>query len=536
MAVPRKIINPKESVDLSALYQPQPKQVAFHSSRAPYRLMVGGAGSGKSLALLWEALDFVYSFPGFQALLLRRNYPELEKGLIADLRSTLPPHTYHWDDSDHIATFPMAAGRAPSKIFFGYCKDGKERSLSQYLSSAFPFIGIDEMGQFSFWAWQFLSSRNRINVGCEPNAQGRMPAPCMAGATNPMGPGWPWIKRMWLDLSAPPEAGDSFLINPDEYFHVHSTILDNQRLLDRDPGYLDKLKKLPEDLRKKLLDGDVNLVSGQYYSNFTRERHVVDLDADPGRVEWQPWQPVWISLDWGLAHFACAHWFTRALVRRPDGTRSETVVCYRELIVRETGIKDFARLMAEMCDGRFHGSPAQEKEAVTAVFVSHELFARRSDPSPDQTVAFELGRALKRRHLPFPQRAAGSASTQERRTGAAMIYEDLEAGELVFLASCHRTVSALPMLARSETDIEDVQKTETMEDDIFDSLKHGVLSIRRGRAKPLADEIRSRAEAIEDPVKKWFFLRAHNSGIGENDKWKNIGTELGPMWASRSQT
>ena len=181
-------VNEKGELYVSSFYEPYPKQSVLHRSSCHNLLGIGGNGSGKSFFLLGEAIYIGLEYPGSMCLLLRRDYPELEKGLIKDFKDTVPEDIYRYNDQKHIVTWFNG-----STLFFGHLQNGSEKTLSQYLSSAFVWIGIDELGQFSYSAYSFLSSRNRINKACQPNQQtGRMPIPRMGGATNPLGPGYAW--------------------------------------------------------------------------------------------------------------------------------------------------------------------------------------------------------------------------------------------------------------------------------------------------------------------------------------------------------
>ena len=77
-------------LDTDSFYAPYPKQEALHTSPATNLLGIGGNGSGKSAFLLGEAIYICLEFPGADCLLVRKNWKELEKGLILDLKNTLP--------------------------------------------------------------------------------------------------------------------------------------------------------------------------------------------------------------------------------------------------------------------------------------------------------------------------------------------------------------------------------------------------------------------------------------------------------------
>src|ERR1700674_4722060 len=128
-------------------YCPTAIQTELHQSNARFRMGIGGAGSGKSFFLLWEAIqNYLIRFPGCHALLLRKDFAELNKGLIQDLLDKVPnPDNclFQYNASTHIAAF-----RNGSKLFFGHCENLRVQDLNQYLSSAFSFIGMEEAGEF----------------------------------------------------------------------------------------------------------------------------------------------------------------------------------------------------------------------------------------------------------------------------------------------------------------------------------------------------------------------------------------------------
>lgn len=481
--------------DGNILYKTSEWQYELHHDPARFRAGIGGRGSGKSIWLLGEGVwKYLIPFPGCHVLLLRKDFRELSKGLIQDLRSEIPSELYRYNASDHIATFTNG-----SMLFFGHCENLQTQDLNQYLSSSFSFIGLDEGGEFPFKVWDFLQGSNRNRVAG--------PRPTMALATNPYGIGYGWIKSLFVDKQPIVEMGKDPNYNPADYSFRHSTADDNPFLKAKDPDYLQRLNLLSPGLRSRMLEGDLNSLSGAYYSTFSREKHVIDLQLDPTRVAWQPWQPCWIGLDWGIAHFAAVLWFTRALVRQMDGTRKLAVVCYRELAFNETDIEAAAKLVKEC----FNGYPAypktlDEMKKIQHAFISHELFARRSSPRPDQTVGAELSRAFKALSLPECTRAAGSASHQERIDGATLIRNSFATGDLFITSNCEQLIRAIPLLARDEKELEDVAKTSGIEDDLFDAFKHGTLSVLGPMTRPKEDLIREEGEKITDKLMRWQYL------------------------------
>ena len=177
------------------LWTPTPKNAIIRKSPASNKLRVGGTGSSKSSDMLMEIVqNYLLVWDGCHALYLRRNLTDLKKSSILDFREFVPAELYDWNGTDMIATFRDTG----SKLYFGHCANLSEADLAQYLSAAFPVIAIDECGQFSGDAWQFLATRNRVNRECKPDTRGVYPKPIMMGSTNPVGPFWGYYKDTWV--------------------------------------------------------------------------------------------------------------------------------------------------------------------------------------------------------------------------------------------------------------------------------------------------------------------------------------------------
>jgi hypothetical protein len=335
-------------VDLG--YEPFPKQQEFHVSRAKYRLFGGAAGPGKSKALLMEAILQAHEVPGANTLLLRRTFSELEQTLLLYFRRDIPRELYKsYNESKHVVTWWNG-----STTRFGYCQS--EADVYQYQGAEFLFIGIDELTLFTLRQWQFLTSRNRCPV---PGA-----FPCMAGATNPGNIGHAWVKSLWIEKQAASGMEHPEEFDASDYDFIPARVTDNP-LYAGDENYLKTLRALPSHLKRAFLDGDWDVYAGQYFDRFDCARHVVR----PEQIEWKPWWPRWISIDWGFEHPAAVYWHAqapasvvpaatkKAIVTAADPSAEpgppvqddnpRRIVTYREFVTHRTSPRELARLIVE---------------------------------------------------------------------------------------------------------------------------------------------------------------------------------------------
>ena len=302
-------------------YAPFAKQCDFHKSPAKYRLFGGAAGPGKSMALLMEAVVQANDNMGSNTLLLRRTFPELEQSLLLYFRKEIPRELYaSFNDSKHVVTWLNG-----STTRFGYC--AAENDVYQYQGAEFLFIGIDELTLFTLRQWQFLTSRNRCPIaGTFPN---------MAGATNPGNIGHAWVKSLWIDSSPPREWKIRNATIPRDYDFISARVHDNP-IYATDQNYLKTLAALPSHLRRAFLDGDWEVFAGQYFDNFDVTRHTARAET----IDWKPWWPRWISIDWGFEHPSATYWHAAApsssvgfsLRQRDNASRSSILGTHRDIV------------------------------------------------------------------------------------------------------------------------------------------------------------------------------------------------------------
>jgi hypothetical protein len=140
------------------LYVPTPKQVEFDRCPAKYVLYGGAAGPGKSHAARWALYRRALKTPGFEALLLRKTFPELEKTHLRRMASEVPMLGGEFIESKRLARFRHKDGRV-SLIECGHMDD--DNAVSKYLSSEYDVIVPDEGSTFDPQALLELSTRAR---------------------------------------------------------------------------------------------------------------------------------------------------------------------------------------------------------------------------------------------------------------------------------------------------------------------------------------------------------------------------------------
>nr|DAE62428.1 MAG TPA: large terminase [Caudoviricetes sp.] len=267
----------------------------------------GAAGGGKSDALVIEALRQV-GVPHYRALILRKTYPQLSELIDKTMRYYRPvfPRA-KYNSSSHTWTFPSGA-----KITFGSMFRAQDKY--NYQGRAFDFIGVDELTHFTWEEYSYVMSRNR------PTGPGTRVYMC--ATANPGGVGHGWVKARFI-TPAPPGTRMVQLVDvktPDgtvvkmrrTRIFIPSTVFDNKKLLENDPGYLGNLASLPEAEKQALLYGDWDSFSGQVFTEWRN---------DPAHYEDQRWTHVikpfripahwkiWRGYDFGYAKPFSVGWY-----------------------------------------------------------------------------------------------------------------------------------------------------------------------------------------------------------------------------------
>lgn len=253
--------------------RPQPgPQTKFFESSADIVLFGGGAGGGKSWSILAEPLRHLQNGK-FGAVILRRTLKQVknEGGL--------------WDEAADLYTqFGLAPNKSdltfyhPNGFSVSFSHLETENDKYNYQGAQIALIEFDELTHFSASQFWYMVSRNRSVSGVRPYIR----ATC-----NPDADSWvAGLVEWWVDSNGDPIPERSGQIryfvrlnnqliwadtkeeltqqypdlNPDtdilSFTFIHSSIHDNKILMDKDPGYMGKLKALDYVERARLLGGN----------------------------------------------------------------------------------------------------------------------------------------------------------------------------------------------------------------------------------------------------------------------------------------
>jgi hypothetical protein len=111
------------------------------------------------------------------------------------------------------------------------------------------------------------------------------------------------VKSLWIEKQAASGMEHPEEFDASDYDFIPARVTDNP-IYAGDANYLKTLRALPSHLKRAFLDGDWDVYAGQYFDRFDCSRHVVRAE----QIEWKPWWPRWISVDWGFEHPAAVYW------------------------------------------------------------------------------------------------------------------------------------------------------------------------------------------------------------------------------------
>jgi hypothetical protein len=433
----------------------------------PEVLYGGGAGGGKSFAMLVDPLRYVDN-PRFSGLLLRRTNDELRDLVLESkvLYTKAFPNA-KWREKDSTWVFPSGA-----RIWFSYLD--RDDDVLRYQGQAFSWVGFDELTQWPTpFPYNYMRSRLRSSDPALPKH--------MRATTNPGGIGHMWVKKMFIDPAPPGKAfwatdieSGQVLKYPDTYSDpekagkplfkrrfIPARLKDNPYLYN-DGEYELKLLSMPEKERRQLLYGDWDVAEGAAFTEWDALLHTVDPFDIP-----RNW-PRFRSCDYGYSSQTGVLWFT-------VDPKSDTVYVYRELYVKGVIATDLADLIleTEADDGR-----------IGYGVLDSSLWHKRGDTGPSLAEKMiQRGCRWRPSDRSKGSRVAGKNEIHRR----LQIDPYTECPRLLVFNTCRNLIGQLPVIPLDKRNPEDVDTTFE-HDHLYDALRYGLMSRPNGRSFEEVDD------------------------------------------------
>jgi hypothetical protein len=207
-----------------------------------------------------------------------------------------------------------------------------ERDAREHDTAEYHYVGFDELTAFLEFVYKYLTSRVRSTLDGVPAL--------IRAASNPGNIGHVWVRTRFV---APAPEGGAKLY--DAYtqsyrFFVRAKLTDNPYLMEKDPGYINRLRILPEAEQRAKIDGDWWVFSGQVFNEWRDPYVGSPFQGEPTTAchvipDFEPpyWWPRVIAADWGYTAKTWVGWGAVA----PDGR----LFLYREYVREKTSIEEW---------------------------------------------------------------------------------------------------------------------------------------------------------------------------------------------------
>ena len=233
---PLTLTHPDGTVEV--LYEPTPKQAEWHALSEPNALFIGSRGTGKSLALRWEAHIRAMATPNFNYAIMRRTGPELEKSHLMFIAAEMKKLGGYFHHTKNIAYYPNG-----STGFYTQCSD--EEHVLTLLSAQYGMMGFDEISTFPWEMVTKLAGSLRVVKN-----SGLMAV--LRACTNPLGVSADEINHYFVLRDVDTEEDPEY--NPNDWASVKVHLEDNPHI--DQVQYRKRFSGMSAHVRRAWLDGE----------------------------------------------------------------------------------------------------------------------------------------------------------------------------------------------------------------------------------------------------------------------------------------
>jgi phage terminase large subunit len=423
---------------LKAGYMPHRRQLKFHAKARnadfegePNEIGFGGArGGGKTACVFAQiAIDDCPRFENLKVLFLRESAGSATES-INDLRLKFLQNVEH-KPTRNILTFPNN-----SRIILGHFQ--YEKDINKYLGLEYDIICLEEATQLSATKIKDIRTCNRSSKGFRPR---------MYLTTNPGGIGHSWFKK---DFIIPHRRGQE--TNKSFVFSLES---DNKH---NNAEYRSTLEGLTGWKRKAWLDGDWDILAGQFFENFRYDKHVIKPREIPKTAQF------WGAFDYGFNHPTVFQLFAKY-----DGIIYVLAEFWQRKQLPKTNAAEIKRLIES-----FGLHPVNLQ-----IFAGHDVFAHKGDEKGKTIAEQYKDEGVKLKHANI-----------DRINGAGellQLFGDEENNikeQIYVFDTCLRLIEQIPNMQHDPNRPDDVLKVDIDEDgnggdDSYDCVRYGVMSSKQ---------------------------------------------------------
>lgn len=430
-------------------YVALPWQLKFHAiarqcdlEDGPVDVGVGGArGPGKSHSVFAQVcLDDCQRIPRLKALFLRqtgKSASESFNDLI--LRVLENKIKFIYNHSNNVLYFPNG-----SRVLLGGFET--EKDIDKYVGIEYDLIAIEERNQLT--GEKVLKLRGSLRTS-KDNWR-----PRVYSSFNPGGIGHVDLKTEFV------ESYRNYTETTTRF--VPATFRDNPYL---NKEYIDYLESLQGDLGRMWREGDWDVFAGQYFSEWRREKHVVEPFKIPG--SWKKLRSIDISGRWGIT--SC-HWYAIDY----DGN----VWVYREYYAKGKDSDEHAREITRLSEGEIYPYTVIDSSAFSKIGLPEtiaEVYIRNGVqglvPSSKDRVA---GWDFMHQYLRW-----------EEKPDLLDLGESIQVGpKLKYFSTCPNAIRTIPTLIHDEKNPEDLDTRG--EDHCADEARYLLQTLREVKSpKPM---------------------------------------------------
>lgn len=440
-----------------------PRQTQFDRQIEKTRnTFYGGArGGGKSHGIREIMVKRRIMYDNSIGVIFRKTWEEVRDNHLNPLLEKFPPLRERYVAGEKAIKFENG-----SKLLFRHVKDLS--SITGKQGQEYHDIAIEEVGDWKELWYEMLRACNRSSI------QGIKPRMILAG--NPGGVGHKWLKRLFIDRK--------FKDNevPEDYVFVPAKVYDNPSVMRNDPEYLKSLESISDPvLRAAWLDGDWDIMAGQFFDSISRETHLIDPFEIPDH-----WERMGM-FDTGYNHPAAFY----LMATDTDGN----CFVYWEYVMAGRRSEEIAKDLMEHPDisnGKIRGIPA-----------GADCWAKHGGgPSVDEKMSKASGHQISL-HKANIDRVAGAQQVRDY-----LAIRD-NGPRLKIFKTCPVLFDCLCSMIHDPKNPEDVLKVDASEgdphsgDDAYDALRYGLMDRPRISVDPPAPKMRRYYDDDDYPNVNW---------------------------------